>query len=284
MKKSRLIILAMSTSIAVGINFFVFPTARGAVVPQLTPRAMSYVGGDIHTLTFTKDGLFVTGHQAGSYSTNQGMKWIPVPSFKNADIMGWATTSAGYLAGGHTGLYRSTDGGKTFTRFKFYATLSDVHALGAAGKNAYIASPQLGFLRSTNSGKTWALVNSKFGQGFMGSMLVDPENPLRIIAPDMSNGLVITTDGGKKWKQFGGPSGAMSVDWNPRNHQEIVALGMGMGALTKNNGKTWITFPVPTGSVLIARSPTGSRIYVAVSVGDKAKILSSDNLGKSWQS
>ena len=243
-----------------------------------------YVGGDIHTLTFTKDGLFVTGHQGGSYSTNDGLKWISVPSFKNVDIMGWATTSAGYLAGGHTGLYRSTDGGKTFTKFDFFGTTSDVHSIGAAGKVAYIGSPQVGFLRSTDAGNTWKLVNTKFGQGFMGSMLVDSKNPLRIIAPDMSNGLVITTDGGKTWNRFGGQISAMSADWNPKNYQEIVALSMGMAALTLNDGKTWSSFPVPSGSVVIALSPDGSRIYVAVLVGDKAKILSSENLGKSWHS
>ena len=283
MKKSRLIILVMSTSIAVSINYFVLPTAQASITAKASPRAMPYVGSDIHSLTFTKDGLFVTGHQAGSYSNNQGMKWISVPSFKNADIMGWATTNRGYLVGGHTGLYRSTDGGKTFARFNFYRTISDVHSIGAAGKNAYIASPQIGFLRSTDSGKTWVLVNAQFGQGFMGSMLVDPINPLRVIAPDMNNGLVLTTDGGKTWKPFGGPSGAMSVDWNPRNSQEIVALGVGMGAITKNDGKTWSSFPVPSGSVVIAKSPKGSRIYVALSVGDKAQVLSSDNLGRSWQ-
>jgi len=284
MKKSRALILAVSVSTAIGINFFVFPTVHAAVNPKDHQRVMAYVGGDIHTLTFTNDGLFVTGHQGGSYSPNDGLKWIAVPSFKNTDIMGWATTNLGYLAGGHTGLYRSTGSGKPFVRFNFYGTTSDVHSIGAAGKNAYIGSPEVGFLRSSDSGKTWILVNAKFGQEFMGSMLVDPKNPLRVIAPDMSNGLVVTIDGGKTWKRFGGPDGVMSVAWNPKNYQEIVALGMGMGAITKNDGKTWTSFPVPTGSAVIARAPTGSRIYVAVLVGDKAKVLSSDNLGKSWQS
>ena len=284
MKKSRLLILALGISTAIGINLFVLPTVHAAVNPKDHQRGMSFVGGDIHTLTFTRDGLFVTGHQGGSYSTNDGVKWISVPSFKNADIMGWATTNVGYLAGGHTGLYRSTGSGMPFVKFNFYGTTSDVHSIGAADKNAYIGSPEVGFLRSTDSGKTWVLINAKFGQGFMGSMLVDPKNPLRVIAPDMSNGLVVTVDGGKTWKRFGGPDGVMSVDWNPKNYHEIVALGMGMGAITKNDGKTWSLFPVPTGSVVIARSPAGSRIYVAVLVGDKAKVLSSDNLGKSWQS
>lgn len=284
MKKSRFPFFTLTALIAIGINFFVLPIVSASGNPKPTSRKMTYVGGDIHSLTFTKDGLFVTGHQGGSYSTNDGLKWISIPSFKNTDIMGWATTSASYLAGGHTGLYSSTDGGRTFTKFNFFGATSDVHSIGAAGKFAYIGSPQVGFLRSTDAGKTWKLVNSNVGQGFMGSMLVDSKNPLRIIAPDMSNGLVITNDGGKTWNRFGGQSGAMSADWNPKNHQEIVALSMGMAAQTLNDGKTWSSFPVPSGSVVIALSPDGSRIYVAVLVGDKAKILSSENLGKSWHS
>ena len=243
---------------------------------------MTFVGGDIHTLTFTKDGLFVTGHEGGSLSTNEGVKWKSVASFKNTDIMGWATTDSGYLAGGHNGLFRSSDGGKSFIRVSFYGKASDVHSLGATAKNVYMGSPQVGFLRSTNSGKSWKVVNQKFGEGFMGSMLVDPANPLRVIAPDMNNGLVITADGGKSWKRFGGPSGVMSVDWNPKNRKEIVALSMGAGAVTKNSGKTWTTFRVPVGSSALAMSSDGLRLFVAVLAGDKAEVFSSADMGKSW--
>lgn len=265
------------------VLIFSFTTiASSSATTSHTQRATTFVGGDIHTLTYTKSGLFVTGHESGSLSRDEGMTWKVVPSFKNADIMGWATTNLGYLAGGHNGLFRSTNGGKSFARFNFFGKVSDVHALGAAGKNVYMGSPQVGFLRSTDSGKTWKVINQKFGQGFMGSMLVDPTDPLRVIAPDMSNGLVITIDGGKTWTRFGGPSGVMSVDWNRKDSKEIVALSMGVGALTKDNGRTWSTFPVPMGASAIALSPTGEKIFVAILGGEKAEILSSVNGGKSW--
>lgn len=245
-------------------------------------RMTTFVGGDIHTLTYTKNGLFVTGHESGSVSANGGYTWSAIPSFRNADIMGWATTDIGFLAGGHNGMFKSTDGGKSFARINFFGKVSDVHSLGASGKNVYLASPQAGLLRSIDSGKSWKLVNKKFGQGFMGSMLVDSKNPLRVIAPDMSNGLVVTKDGGKTWAHFGGPSGVMSVDWNAKNQKEIVVLAMGVGAITKNNGRTWNSFPVPMSSSAIALSSTGSKIFVAVLSGSKAKIQASDNMGKSW--
>jgi photosystem II stability/assembly factor-like uncharacterized protein len=270
------LILTLGSSLSISVNAFAVDASKKI------KRTSAFVGGDLHTLTFTKDGLFVTGHEAGSNSTDEGIKWRNIASLNNADIMGWATTNNGYLAGGHNGLYGSINRGKTFTRFNFFGKASDVHALGATSKNVYLGSPQVGLLRSMDSGKSWKVVNSKIGQGFMGSMLVDPLNPLRVIAPDMRNGLVITTDGGKTWVRFGGPSGAMSIDWNQKNRKEIVALGMGVGGITKDGGKTWSAFSVPMGASAIAFNATGSRIYVATLVGDKASILSSDDLGKHW--
>ena len=116
----------------------------------------------------------------------------------------------------------------------------------------------------------------------MGAILVDPANPLPVIAADMNNGLVITADGGNSWTRFGGPAGVMSIDWNPKNHKEIVALSMGVGSITKNNGKTWSTFRVPMGSSAVAVSLDGLKLFVAVLAGDKAEIFSSANMGKSW--
>ncbi len=256
--------------------------ANASATTSHAKRSTTFVGGDIHTLTYTKTGLFVTGHESGSLSKNEGLTWKFIPSFKNADIMGWATTNVGYLAGGHNGLFRSANDGKSFVRFDFFGKVSDVHALGAAGKNVYLGSPQVGFLRSTDSGKTWKVANKKFGQGFMGSMLVDATNPLRVIAPDMDNGMVLTIDGGKTWTRFGGPGSVMSIDWNRKDPKEIVALSMGTGAITKDNGKTWSTFPVPMGASAIAFSTAGERIFVAILGDNKAVVLSSVNGGKSW--
>jgi photosystem II stability/assembly factor-like uncharacterized protein len=280
--RSRNRIKLAALAVTTGLILLNPPLGAAADSSSKSQRTTTFVGGDLHTLTFTKDGLFVTGHEGGSLSVNEGLKWKSVPSFKGTDIMSWATTDSLYLAGGHNGLFRSNDGGKSFTRISFYGKSSDVHSLGATAKIVYMGSPQVGFLRSSNSGKSWEVVNKKFGEGFMGSMLVDPANPLRVIAPDMNNGLVETTDGGKSWTRFGGPSGVMSIDWNPKNHKEIVALSMGAGAVTKNNGKTWTTFHVPRGSSAVAISSDGLRFFVAVLDGDRAKILSSADAGKSW--
>ncbi len=282
MKISSRIGLPVSIFTALVLALSFLPTTDVFASSKKAERATTYVGGDIHTLTYTKNGLILTGHESGSISKDEGITWKTIPSFKHSDIMAWATTDVGSLAGGHNGLFRSNFEGKSFVRFNFFDKVSDVHALGAAGKNVYMGSPQVGFLSSTNTGKSWKSINQKFGDGFMGSMLVDPTNPLRVIAPDMSNGLVLTLDGGKRWSRFGGPSSVMSVDWNRSDTKEIVALGMSEGALTKNNGRSWSTFPVPMGASAIAFSPTGKKLFIAILTGGKASVLVSSDDGKTW--
>lgn len=269
--------------LSVILLFLLLPIASASASSTRTHKATTFVGGDLHTLTYTSDGLFVTGHLSGSVSKDEGTTWKSVTSFKNADIMGWATTDVGYLAGGHNGLFRLSKVDKSFSRVTFFGKVSDVHSLGAAGKNVYMGSPEAGFLRSTNSGKTWKVVNKKFGQGFMGSMLIDTKNPLKVIAPDMNYGLVVTLDGGKTWSRMGGPTSVMSVAWNPINHREIVALGMGSGLRTTDSGKTWKTFPVPAGAAAFALSPTGKKIFVAVLNNEHAGVLSSVDEGMNWK-
>ena len=281
-KKSSSSIFAVLTISILVVGLFASTNATASSTPKKLQRSSPFVGGDLHTLTFTKNGLFVTGHQAGDYSTDDGLHWKSIATLKNVDSMSWASTDSAYFAGGHNGLFKSTNGGKSFTRIKFFGNASDVHAIGASKKIVYMGSPQVGFLRSIDGGKSWKIVNAKFGQGFMGSMLVDSSNPLRVIAPDMNNGLVLTVDGGKTWALFGGPQGAMSIGWNPNNNKEIATLGMNVGALSKDDGKTWSTFSVPMGSAAITLSSTGKRIYVATLVSEKAVIFSTDDAGKHW--
>ena len=142
-KRNQILLVALI--ISTGLISSNVPTSWAADPSTKPQRMMTFVGGDIHTLTFTKDGLFVTGHEGGSLSTNEGVKWKSVASFKNTDIMGWATMDSGYLAGGHNGLFRSSDGGKSFTGVSFYRKASDVHSLGASAKNVYMGSPQVDF-------------------------------------------------------------------------------------------------------------------------------------------
>ncbi len=246
--------------------------------------AAPYVGGDLHTITAVDDRLYVGGHDGVAVSTDGGQAWTPVPSLGGADAMGWAQTTAGPLVGGHPGLYRSTDDGATFTKTTGEAQVGDVHAVGAAGDIAYLASPQAGLLASSDGGASWEPRNTGVGQGFMGTILVDPADPQRIIAPDMANGLVTSSDGGRTWSVLGGPGGAMSAGWDPTDTGRLVAVGMSGAALSSDGGRTWTDLQMPEGTSAATFSTDGSALYAAALDGDTARLYTSTDDGRTWSS
>ena len=264
-----------------------FPAAVQATSPAAGSKSTSsqiFVGDHLHTTSVMGMRYFMTGHGGAAISVDGGTNWKPIPSLDGADVMSWTTSSRGILAGGHVGLFRSIDKGATFRKISFFGSTSDVHAIGASGKTVYLGSPQVGLLASMDGGLTWKMRNSKFGQSFMGTMLIDPKNPKRVIAPDMSTGLTLSTDGGLTWSLLGGPSGPMAIAWNPKNMKEIAAIGMMSGGISGDGGRSWKDLRLPIGAAAIDYSADGKKLVVGVLHGNKAQIYTSSNRGKTWQS
>ncbi len=223
-----------------------------------TSGAAPFVGGDFHSFVAVPDGeaaLFAGGHEAVSVSTDEGRTWSAVESLRDADAMGWAFLDGSIWVGGHPGLEVSTDSGGDFEPKNDGLPVTDIHALGGTGSVLYAASPGAGFLASTDAGETWEVRNPGVGQSFMGAMLVDPSNPERVVAPDMSAGAVESTDGGRTWRVLGGVSGAMSVSWDPTATDKIVVSGTGVAALTEDGGATWTPLAIPTGVSIVQIEP-----------------------------
>ncbi|WP_328478511.1 hypothetical protein OHS71_08710 [Streptomyces sp. NBC_00377] len=261
----------------------IFLITRGGDDASGSAAGLPRVGGDLHTVSVVDDRLFVGGHEAVAVSGNGGRTWRDVPSLRGADAMGWASTSDAVLVGGHPGLYRSTDGGATFTKVSGAGAVGDVHAIGGTGKTVYIGSPESGLLASTDSGQTWKTVNAEAGRSFMGTILVDPKDPQRLIAPDMSSGLQTSADGGKTWKSLGGPMGAMAVAWNPKDMSRIIAVGMDGAQLSTDGGKAWKQANLPNGASALGYDATGSTLYAGALDGQSARTYRSTDGGITWK-
>jgi hypothetical protein len=238
------------------------------------------VGGDLHALAVAEGAMYVSGHGGAGKSTDGGRSWQQLDSLADKDGMGWAVSGAEVLVGGHGGLYRSVDG----TSFTAVTGLpvSDVHGLGGAGKVLYLASPQGGVYVSQDGGQNWAERGSA-GAGIMGTILVDPADTDKLIAPDMGAGVVASRDGGRSWKRLGGPSGAMSVARNPVDTRELVAVGMGGSQHSTDGGNSWVAMMTPAGVNSVAfdlAKPT--RMVAAALSGDRAAIYLSDDSGATW--
>lgn len=234
------------------------------------------VGGDLHALAWMGDKLYVGGHQGAGALTNGA--WAQIDTLDDIDAMSFGSTGSSIFAGGHAGLFVSTDGGVTFAPASTDLPVTDIHALGAESKVVYLASPQAGTFRSTDGGKTFTRVSST-GQSFMGNIEIDPANPDHALAPDMMSGVAETTDGGTTWHALGGPGGSMAVAWDPTDPTDIVALGMNGAQRSSDGGKTWTDLILPSGATAAAFGRDG-RLYAAVLKSDHAEVF--EQSGDSW--
>ncbi|MDP1851641.1 MAG: hypothetical protein Q8K48_04415 [Candidatus Planktophila sp.] len=282
-RKALVTAVIVSLIVVVGVSIQLNRTAKdtGALHGSDAPAVL--VGGDLHTLTINNSEMIISGHESTAISNDSGKSWTAINALNNADIMAWATSSSMVLAGGHDGLYSLLPNENTFMRTDFYKELSDVHALGASGEYVYLATPEFGVFASSDGGRSWEARNSQIGKGFMGSMLVDPKNPMRVLAPDMQMGLLQSLDGGTTWETLGGPLGSMAIAWNPVNTNEITVIGMGESGTTFDAGKTWREISLPDGAAVVAYSSDGNSLFTGVLTEPPyAQVFKSTDSGGSW--
>lgn len=247
--------------------------------------AGSFVGGDLHTLVIDParpQRLFVAGHQAAATSTDAGRTWTQVPSLENADGMGWAFLGDTVWMGGHPGLRRSIAGGD-FEPAGGELSSSDVHALGGAGGVLYAASPARGLLASTDGGETWEVRSTGAGQGFMGAIVADPEDPDHLLVPDMQAGVVESRDGGRSWEPLGSPGMAMSVTAVGGRMDDLVVAGNGEAARSRDGGRNWDPIDVPEATMVVAGAADDGALYAAALDGDVARVSRSSDGGDTWE-
>lgn len=111
------------------------------------------------------------------------------------------------LMGAHTGLFKSTDGGKTFERAKIKSTDSSVNqdgefmnfAYDSKNKILYAGTHDSGLLKSTDFGLTWNKSDNGIeGQDIHG-LAINPLDTNLIYAYSVNNGFFGTKDGAKSW-------------------------------------------------------------------------------------
>jgi photosystem II stability/assembly factor-like uncharacterized protein len=269
----------------VGVAVAAIVLARAGEDPSSPGRP--FVGGDLHSLVAdpaAPSRLYVGGHEGVAVSTDGGRSWRQVDSLAGADAMGWAFTDDGALVGGHPGLFVSDDGGRTFRQDNEGLPATDIHALGSGAGVIYAASPQLGVFASIDGGGSWDVRTDQVGHAFMGRILVDPEDPDHVVAPDMEAGAVESSDGGRTWSVLGGVGGAMWVSWDLGETDRIVVSGMGQAARTEDGGRTWEPFPVPVGaSVVEISADSADTLYAGVLEGTEAAVWTSRDGGSTWE-
>ncbi|MDB5040717.1 MAG: BNR/Asp-box repeat protein [Candidatus Eremiobacteraeota bacterium] len=175
---------------------------------------------------------------------------------KNHDVV-WAGTGETNPRNDVTwgdGVYRTADGGKTWTNLglaqtKFIASVvidprdTNTVLVGALG-DAFADSPERGVYRTTDGGKTWSKTLYVGPRSGVSEMVADPKNPDVLYAGiwrfqrkpwtfesgGAGDGIWKSTDGGKTWNQLTGHglpegmTGRIGLAVAPSNPNRVYAL------------------------------------------------------------
>ena len=269
-KKGFYIILALLFTINLQAQQLDMKLLKGIEPRNIGPGGMS---GRVTALDVVESNpqIIYAGTASGGLwkSESGGVAWFPVfdsvavlsigavaVSQQNTDIV-WAGTGEGNPRNSVTagyGIYKSLDGGKHWQSMGLEKT-RNIHRIiidkndpntvyvGAIG-SSWGKHPERGVFKTTDGGKTWQhilKVNSATGTG---DLVVDPQNPNKLIAAmweherkpwtftsgGAGSGLYITHDGGDNWKKITdkeglpkGELGRIGIAIAPSNPNRIYA-------------------------------------------------------------
>jgi len=186
--------------------------------------------------------LWVAGHMVLAKSVDGGKTWRDVrpAGLPGLDVHGFASDPRNsrtlYAAIAGTGLYRSTDGGNSFSVVSTDVGPA-VMALAVMRDGRILAGDmQRGLMISRDGGRTWA---RNLRAQLMGVAL-NPTDPKRILAS--GPGVSLSTNGGGNWKRVldipyggGGP-----VAWSQSNPKIAYVVGFDRTLYrSTDSGLTW---------------------------------------------
>jgi photosystem II stability/assembly factor-like uncharacterized protein len=235
--------------------------------------------------------LILTGH---NYSTGcSGLSMDPKdPNVLFAGLWdfrrkGWTFRSGGDGpdAPSGSGLYRSADGGATWTELaagglppKPWGRVEVAVAPSNANVvYAFVESKDSGLYRSADGGKTWEARDKSqmmvWRPFYFARLVVDPTNPDRVYKPDLN--LIVSEDGGRSFAQSGGRSHG---DWHdvwvdPDNPKHVVG---------GDDGGLWISYDGGSRWWKAANLPISQFYHVSVDDKDPYQVYGGLQDNSSW--
>src|SRR3990170_1546826 len=286
---------------AVLVTLVIAPSVAGAQQAPLSAELLrglrfreigpAVTGGRVHDIEAVPGNpaiVYVATASGGLWkSTNKGTTWTPifddqpVSTFgdvaiasSNPDVV-WAGTGEQnnrQSTSWGNGVYRSTDGGKTWThlgleetrhigRVLVHPTTPDIAYVAALG-NLWKPSPERGVFKTTDGGRTWAKVLYVDALTGAVDLVMDSADPNTLYAATYQrlrrawgfngggpgSGIHKSTDGGRTWRRFSGglPSGDIGriglaiAATNPRVLNATVEhRGQGGTYRSTDGGETW---------------------------------------------
>ncbi|CAK0739619.1 hypothetical protein CCP3SC1_1170007 [Gammaproteobacteria bacterium] len=187
-------------SIHEGCLFFRYAQAA---LPVEVPGVLNLIRGAVRPGSPSGIGDFyaITGEPGGLYRSTDGVVWIQIAlNLPNTYFFTVAVASNGSVYGaGSDGLFRSTDGGGTWSALP---TKEPILLLLPLADGALLARTwQKGLLRSEDGGVTWYQTGAELHDNPVLSLVQDNANGLW--AATFGGGVYQSTDNGITWKEHG---------------------------------------------------------------------------------
>ena len=181
------------------------------------------------------------------------------------------------LLGTHTGLYRSTDGGRTWAKAGLAG--QDVMNLVSAGNGAILMGGHMVYARSTDGGKTWHAERPKGLPDLdVHGLAADPRDRNTIYAQVAMQGLYRSTNDGRSYELVSSDVNGMMMQVAVTPAGSLVVGDMSRGIFLSSSGKHWSN--TAHGAVLgLAVDPSNPKRIVATGGG----IAVSDDGGRTWK-
>lgn len=142
-----------------------------------------------------------TGQQ--SFSTGQEESVSENATYGHVHAL-WVNPQDGsFLMGTHHGVFKSTDGGKTFTKVDLKGDVNADDFMNFAydqnNKILYAGGHDVGVVKSTDGGTTWTRADSGIIGSDIHALAINPLDTNRLYAFSVDNGVFGTKDGAKTW-------------------------------------------------------------------------------------
>ena len=110
------------------------------------------------------------------------------------------------LMGTHNGLFKSSDGGKTFIKVEVKGEVKAMDFMNFAydlsTKTLFAGGHDLGVVKSTDGGMTWVKSDSGIKGTDIHALAINPLDTTRLYVFSVDNGVFGTKDGGKSWNRI----------------------------------------------------------------------------------
>ncbi|CAL2090495.1 VPS10 domain-containing protein [Tenacibaculum sp. 190524A05c] len=227
---------------------------------------------------------------------------------KNPDIIYVAAQGAQYAPTEERGIYKTTDGGKTWERILYTNTTTGASSLSMDMTNPRILYASMwehrrypwiiesggkhsALYKSIDAGETWTKLSTglpkEFGKSGISVSRANPERVFAVIeAEGKKGGVYRSDDGGKKWRQVNSNRVNIARSWyymeifaDPQNENVVYVLNAPV-MKSIDGGKTFSNIPVPH----------GDNHHLWINPYDNSNLINSNdgganisfNGGKSW--